>query len=97
MFAGGNMTSYLMRQWPLLIVMGLIFLLTSVLAVVLGHLSLSTIKKQPGRWSGRGMGMTGMILGYVSLGATAIIGVVLAFLVIFAAGAAGAVNDVIRG
>ncbi|MEE2826914.1 MAG: DUF4190 domain-containing protein [Planctomycetota bacterium] len=86
MFAGGNMAAYVFQQWALLIVFGLVFLLTSILAVVLGHLSLSTIKKQPDRWTGRGIGISGMILGYVSLAATAIIAVVLLFVVVLQVG-----------
>ena len=88
LFAGGNVAAFLFKSWPLLIVMGLVFLLTSILAVVLGHLCLSTIKRQPRKWSGRGMGMAGLILGYVSLGATAVIGLVLLFFLIVGTAAA---------
>lgn len=88
LFAGANVAAFLFKSWSLLIVMGLVFLLTSILAVVLGHLCLSTIKRQPRKWSGRGMGMAGLILGYVSLGATAVIGVVLLFFLIVGTAAA---------
>src|SRR6476619_4322801 len=36
-------------------------------AVILGHLSLSRIKKSMGRLKGEGMALTGLILGYISL------------------------------
>ncbi len=87
MFAGGNIASFVSKQWSLLIVMGLVFLLTSILAVVLGHLSLATIKRQPKQWTGRGIALAGLILGYISLGATVIIGVVVVFVVVLQVGA----------
>jgi len=88
MFAGGNIASFVFKQWSLLIVMGLVFLLTSILAVVLGHLSLATIKRQPEQWTGRGVALAGLILGYVSLGTSAIVGVVVLFIVILGIGIA---------
>ena len=87
MFAGGNIASLIFKQWSLLIVMGLVFLLTSILAVVLGHLSLATIKRQPRQWTGRGIALAGLILGYISLGVTVIIGVVVVFVVVLQIGA----------
>ena len=87
MFAGGNIASFVFKQWSLLIVMGLVFLLTSILAVVLGHLSLATIKRQPRQWTGRGIALAGLILGYISLGVTVIIGVVVVFVVVLQIGA----------
>jgi len=36
-------------------------------AIILGHLSLSRIKKSMGRLKGEGMALTGLILGYISL------------------------------
>ena len=36
-------------------------------AIILGHISLSRIKKSMGRLKGEGMALTGLILGYISL------------------------------
>lgn len=36
-------------------------------AIILGHISLSKIKKSMGRLKGEGMALTGLILGYISL------------------------------
>jgi len=40
---------------------------TGIPAIILGHISLSKIKKSMGRLKGEGMALTGLILGYVSL------------------------------
>jgi type IV pilus assembly protein PilA len=40
---------------------------SSIVAVILGHLSLSEIKRGAGRLGGRGMAITGLVLGYVGL------------------------------
>ncbi len=50
------------------------FLPASILAIIFGHLSLSDIKKSAGRLQGRGLAITGLVLGY---GGIAIIPVVL--------------------
>src|SRR5437879_4046801 len=41
--------------------------LTGIPAVVLGHLSRSSIKKSMGKLKGEGMALTGLILGYISV------------------------------
>lgn len=41
----------------------------SIVAVVFGHLSLSDIRKGSGRLKGRGMAITGLVLGYLELAA----------------------------
>ena len=43
------------------------FFPAAVAAVILGHVSLSDIKRSAGRLGGRGMAMTGLVLGYVGL------------------------------
>ncbi|HXO37140.1 MAG TPA: DUF4190 domain-containing protein [Candidatus Acidoferrum sp.] len=40
---------------------------TGIPAIILGHISLSKIKKSMGRLQGEGMALTGLILGYISL------------------------------
>jgi hypothetical protein len=44
-----------------------------VLAVVFGHISYSQITKNPGSFQGKGMALTGLILGYVGILLTVII------------------------
>jgi len=41
--------------------------LAGIPAIIVGHLSLSRIKKSMGRLKGEGMALTGLILGYISL------------------------------
>jgi type IV pilus assembly protein PilA len=43
------------------------FLPSAIVAVVMGHLSLSDIRKSAGRLSGRGMAIAGLVLGYLGL------------------------------
>lgn len=43
------------------------FLPSAIAAVVMGHLSLSDIRRSPGRLSGRGMAIAGLVLGYLGL------------------------------
>jgi hypothetical protein len=50
----------------------------AIAAVILGHLSLSDIKKSAGRLSGKGMAIVGLILGYLGL-------VIIPFILIIAA------------
>lgn len=38
----------------------------SIVAIVFGHLSLSDIRKGGGRWTGKGLAITGLVLGYLS-------------------------------
>jgi type IV pilus assembly protein PilA len=51
------------------LICGIFFLLfpVAVAAVVLGHLSLSDIRKAAGRLAGRGLATTGLVLGYLGL------------------------------
>jgi type IV pilus assembly protein PilA len=49
------------------------FLPASILAVVLGHLSLSEIRKSAGRLKGQGIATLGLILGYLGIAALPII------------------------
>jgi type IV pilus assembly protein PilA len=43
------------------------FLPTSIIAVVLGHMSLSQIRKSAGRLTGQGMAIAGLVLGYMGI------------------------------
>jgi type IV pilus assembly protein PilA len=43
------------------------FLPSAIVAVVLGHLSLSDIRRSAGRLGGRGLAITGLVLGYLGL------------------------------
>ena len=43
------------------------FLPASIAAVILGHLSLSEIRRSAGRLGGRGLATTGLVLGYLGL------------------------------
>lgn len=51
------------------LICGIFFFLlpTSIAAVVLGHLSLSEIKKSAGRIQGQGLATAGLVLGYIGL------------------------------
>lgn len=51
------------------LVCGLLFLLppAAIVAVMFGHLSLSEIRKSAGRFVGRGLAITGLVLGYVGV------------------------------
>ncbi len=51
------------------LIFGLLFLFTpfAIAAVILGHLSLSEIRKSAGRLTGNGMAVTGLVLGYAGL------------------------------
>lgn len=48
-------------------ILGLFLLLPSLPAVILGHLSLSSIKKSAGTLKGRGMAIAGLITGYCAM------------------------------
>lgn len=43
------------------------FLPSAIVAIVMGHLSLSDIRRSAGRLGGRGMGIAGLVLGYLGL------------------------------
>lgn len=45
----------------------LLLLLTGIPAIICGHMALGKIKKSQGSLGGRGMAITGLILGYVSI------------------------------
>lgn len=49
-----------------------IFWVGSILAVVLGHLAVSQIDASQGREGGRGMAITGLVVGYIAIGFGAI-------------------------
>lgn len=51
------------------LILGIFFFLipTAILAIIFGHLSLSDIKKSAGRLQGRGMAITGLVLGYAGI------------------------------
>jgi hypothetical protein len=53
-------------------------LLSSIPAVVLGHLALSEIRKSGGRLQGRGMAIAGLVLGYLGFAVIPIIGLLVA-------------------
>jgi len=42
-------------------------IITGIPAIILGHISLSQVKKSGGRLTGEGMAVTGLILGYISV------------------------------
>lgn len=44
-----------------------LFIMFPILAIVFGHLSLSQIKKQPDVFTGKGLALAGLILGYIGL------------------------------
>ena len=44
----------------------------SIVAIVFGHLSLTDIRKGGGRWTGKGLAITGLVLGYLSFAAWAV-------------------------
>lgn len=58
--------------------------LGSVLAVILGHVSLSQIKRSGGSESGRGFAIAGLVIGY--LGILAMVVVIVAVLPMFGSG-----------
>lgn len=51
------------------LICGLLFFFfpTAVIAIVLGHLSLSEIRKSAGRLKGQGLAITGLVLGYMGV------------------------------
>lgn len=50
--------------------------LTALVAVITGHMARSAIRRQPGRYSGDGMAIGGLILGYLQLALTVLVLVV---------------------
>jgi type II secretory pathway pseudopilin PulG len=51
------------------LIFGIFFFMipTAILAIIFGHLSLSDIKKSAGRLQGRGLAITGLVLGYAGI------------------------------
>jgi hypothetical protein len=58
------------------LVCGILFLFLpfSIIAVIFGYLALSEIRKNPGRFTGKGLAITGIVLGYV--GVACIVGLI---------------------
>ena len=54
------------------------FLITPIVAIVLGHISLSQIKKSAGRLKGSGMAIAGLIIGYCTFAVVPIVGIIAA-------------------
>jgi hypothetical protein len=57
------------------LVCGLLFFFppSAVLAVVMGHLSMSDIRRSAGRLGGKGLAISGLVLGYIGLAFTSIL------------------------
>ena len=51
------------------LICGILFLIlpSAIAAIILGHISLSEIRKSAGRLTGEGMAITGLVLGYIGL------------------------------
>ncbi|MBI2850700.1 MAG: DUF4190 domain-containing protein [Chloroflexi bacterium] len=47
----------------------------SIVAVILGHVALSKLKNNPDIYSGKGLAIAGLILGYVGLALAVMLGV----------------------
>jgi len=56
-----------------------LFLPAALVAVIFGHLSLSEIRRSAGRLSGRGLAITGLVLGYLGVAFTVVILIIAAF------------------
>ena len=56
-------------------ILGFILWLPCIPAVILGHISLSAIKKSAGALTGRGMAITGLVMGYLMIAAIPIVAV----------------------
>jgi hypothetical protein len=70
-----------------LLAMTILPLLGSVLTVVFGHLALKEIGRSQGTMTGRAMAIVGLVLGYLVVGATVVVGGVFFVLVIIGAAA----------
>jgi hypothetical protein len=44
-----------------------VYWIGSILAVIFGHVALSQIKKNPGQYSGRGMAIAAVVLGWIGV------------------------------
>ena len=47
----------------------------SIIAVICGHLALNRIKKDPNLYSGKGLAIAGLILGYLGLAIGLVLGI----------------------
>jgi len=47
----------------------------SIIAVICGHLALNKIKKDPNLYSGKGLAIAGLILGYLGLAIGLVLGI----------------------
>ena len=52
------------------------FSTVSIIAIVLGHIAMHKIKKDPQQFSGKGFAIAGLILGYLGLAIGLVIGVI---------------------
>ena len=66
---------------------GLLTIPTAVIGVILGHIALNDIKKSGGTLGGKGMAITGLVLGYISIGLLAVV-ILILLLVLGSLGAA---------
>ena len=64
-------------------ILGFFVGLTSIPAVICGHMSLSEIKKAPGRISGKGLALAGLITGYLGIAYLALMFMLLISLGVF--------------
>lgn len=61
----------------------LVGIISGILAVIFGHISMSRIKKQPDIYTGRGLAAAGLITGYIGISLNIIITIVgIIFLVV---------------
>lgn len=56
-------------------ILGLLFWLPCIPAVILGHMGLSAIKKSAGALKGHGMAMAGLVMGYIMIAALPLIAI----------------------
>ena len=60
-------------EWPSA-AWGRVALLLAALAIVAGHVASARIRKSPARWTGKGIALAGLILGYVPVIAILVVG-----------------------
>ena len=53
----------------------LLFFIGSILAVVFGHIALNQIKQSDGELGGRGLAIAGLILGYLVIVSSVMVGI----------------------
>jgi hypothetical protein len=54
-----------------------LLIFTGIPAIITGHIALGRAKKEPQRYGGAGMALTGLILGYISLATTVLLAALL--------------------